>query len=116
VWDASTTDVFEQAVEPECFVPADADRWPRHWALLPLGWGVAPEERLLSGETRSLVHAAINALPPGQRQVVSLRDSQGWTAQEVCNILQISENNQRVLLHRGRARVRRALERYLTGT
>jgi RNA polymerase sigma-70 factor (ECF subfamily) len=116
VWDASTTDVFEHAVEPERFVPADADRWPRHWASSPPGWGLAPEERLLSSETRSLVHAAINALPPGQRQVVSLRDSRGWTAQEVCNVLQISENNQRVLLHRGRARVRRALERYLTGT
>ena len=54
--------------------------------------------------------------PPSQRKVVSLRDSEGWTAEEVCNILQISETNQRVLLHRGRSRVRRALERYLTGT
>jgi RNA polymerase sigma-70 factor (ECF subfamily) len=48
--------------------------------------------------------------------VVSLRDSEGWTAEEVCNILQISETNQRVLLHRGRSRVRRALEQYVTGT
>ena len=75
-----------------------------------------PEERLLAGETRSLIHAAIDALPPSQREVVSLRDSEGWTAEEVCNILQISETNQRVLLHRGRSRVRRALELYLTGT
>jgi len=82
---------------------------------LPPGWDAVPEERLLSGES-SLIHAAIDALPPSQREVVSLRDSEGWTAEEVCNILQISETNQRVLLHRGRSRVRRALERYLTET
>ena len=54
--------------------------------------------------------------PPSQREVVTLRDSGGWNTEEVCNILQITETNQRVLLHRGRSRVRRALERYLTGT
>ena len=75
-----------------------------------------PEERLLSRETRSLIYAAIDALPPSQRKVVTLRDSEGWTTEEVCNILQITETNQRVLLHRGRSRVRRALEQYLTGT
>jgi RNA polymerase sigma-70 factor (ECF subfamily) len=116
LWDPTTTDSFEPAVEPERFLPADAPRWPGHWTSLPPGWDAMPEERLLSGETRSLIHAAIDALPPSQREVVSLRDSEGWTAEEVCNILQISETNQRVLLHRGRSRVRRALERYLTGT
>ena len=54
--------------------------------------------------------------PPSQREVVTLRDSEGWTTEAVCNILQITETNQRVLLHRGRSRVRRALEQYLTGT
>jgi hypothetical protein len=54
--------------------------------------------------------------PSSQREVVTLRDSEGWTTEEVCNILQITETNQRVLLHRGRSRVRRALEQYLTGT
>jgi RNA polymerase sigma-70 factor (ECF subfamily) len=116
LWDPTTTDSFEPAVEPERFLSADAPRWPGHWTSLPPGWDAMPEERLLSGETRSLIHAAIDALPPSQREVVSLRDSEGWTAEEVCNILQISETNQRVLLHRGRSRVRRALERYLTGT
>ena len=115
LWDPTTTDSFEPAVEPGRFLPADAPRWPGHWTSLPPGWDAVPEERLLSGETRSLIHAAIDALPPSQREVVSLRDSEGWTAEEVCNILQISETNQRVLLHRGRSRVRRALERYLTG-
>jgi len=116
LWDPTTADSFEPAVEPGRFFPADAPRWPGHWTSLPPGWDAVPEERLLSGETRSLIHAAIDALPPSQREVVSLRDSEGWTAVEVCNILQISETNQRVLLHRGRSRVRRALERYLTGT
>ena len=116
LWDPTTADSFEPAVEAGRFFPADAPRWPGHWTSLPPGWDAVPEERLLSGETRSLIHAAIDALPPSQREVVSLRDSEGWTAKEVCNILQISETNQRVLLHRGRSRVRRALERYLTGT
>jgi RNA polymerase sigma-70 factor (ECF subfamily) len=76
----------------------------------------APEECLISWETKSQIRAAIDALPPSQREVVSLRDIHGCTAEEVCSALQISETNQRVLLHRGRSRMRRALELYLTGT
>ncbi len=114
--DLVTADSFDSVVEPGRFLPADASRWPGHWTSLPPGWGAAPEERLLSGEARSLINAAIDSLPPSQREVVTLRDSEGWTTEEVCNILQITETNQRVLLHRGRSRVRRALERYLTGT
>ena len=75
-----------------------------------------PKSGCYRGRARSLIHAAIDSLPPSQREVVTLRDSEGWSAEEVCNILQISETNQRVLLHRGRSRVRRALEQYLTGT
>ncbi len=74
-----------------------------------------PKSGCYWGEVRSLIHAAIDSLPPSQREVVTLRDSEGWTTEEVCNILQITETNQRVLLHRGRSRVRRALEQYLTG-
>jgi RNA polymerase sigma-70 factor (ECF subfamily) len=58
------------------------------------------------------VGRAIDALAPGQRQVITLRDVEGLTADEVCNVLEISETNQRVLLHRARSRVREALERY----
>jgi RNA polymerase sigma-70 factor (ECF subfamily) len=57
---------------------------------------------------------AIEGLPATQRAVVSLRDVEGWTSEEVCNALEISETNQRVLLHRGRSKVRRALEEYLS--
>ncbi len=61
-----------------------------------------------------MIAAAIEALPANQRAVISLRDVEGWTSDEVRNALDLSEVNQRVLLHRARARVRRALEEYLT--
>jgi RNA polymerase sigma-70 factor (ECF subfamily) len=60
-----------------------------------------------------VIAGAIQALPPTQRAVISLRDIEGWSADEVRNALDLSETNQRVLLHRARARVRRELERYL---
>jgi RNA polymerase sigma-70 factor, ECF subfamily len=96
---------FEPAVERDRFLGTG------HWATPPRAW---PEERLLSAETRSILEQAIAALPPTQRVVVSLRDVEGWSADEVRNALEVSETNQRVLLHRGRAKVRRALEQYLT--
>ena len=93
----------EPAVEPERF-----DRG--EWASPPDDW---PEERLLGEETLQVIEAAIEDLPETQRTVVTLRDLQGWSADEVCNALDLSETNQRVLLHRGRSKVRRALEAYL---
>ena len=59
--------------------------------------------------------AAIEALPASQRAVISLRDVEGWSSEEVRDLLEISEGNQRVLLHRARSKVRRALEEYLDG-
>jgi RNA polymerase sigma-70 factor (ECF subfamily) len=98
----------------------DADRfhgrehpWPGHWASAPQAF---PEERLLAAETLEVVEQAIAALPPTQRAVISLRDIEGWDAEEVCNALTLSETNQRVLLHRARSAVRAALERYLEGS
>jgi RNA polymerase sigma-70 factor, ECF subfamily len=55
----------------------------------------------------------INSLPPAQREVITLRDIEGWTSSEVCNAVGVTETNQRVLLHRARTKVRRALEEYL---
>ena len=100
------------AIDPERFLPADHDRWPNHWALGPTAWP-SPEDGLMSGETRRLIREAVETLPPAQRAVVSLRDIEGWPADEVCAALEISEGNQRVLLHRARAKVRTALEGYL---
>ena len=100
------------AIDPERFLPADHDRWPNHWALGPTAWP-SPEGGLMSGEMRRLIREAVETLPPAQRAVVSLRDIEGWPADEVCAALEISEGNQRVLLHRARANVRTALEGYL---
>jgi RNA polymerase sigma-70 factor, ECF subfamily len=99
----------EPAVEAERFHGGD-HRWPGHWASAPSGF---PEERLLAAETREVIERTIAALPPTQRAVISLRDIEGWSAEEVCNALTLTETNQRVLLHRARSTVRAALERYL---
>ena len=103
------------AVDPDRFLPADHPQWPGHWAAAPSSWHRDPEERLLGREVTELVREAIAGLPPGQRVVVSLRDVEGWSAEEVCNTLGLSAVNQRVLLHRARSAVRRTLETYLDG-
>jgi RNA polymerase sigma-70 factor (ECF subfamily) len=103
----------EPAVDPDRFLPADHPRWPHHWASPPQSWGDLPEERLLAQETRAHIQQAIDALPASQREVIALRDVEGWSAGEVCNVLGLSEANQRVLLHRARSKVRRTLEQYL---
>jgi RNA polymerase sigma-70 factor (ECF subfamily) len=102
-------DEDEPAVAPDRFFPAD-HRLAGHWTSLPSNWDDLPEERFLSAETRAVVDRAIAALPPTQREVITLRDVEGWTSEEVRNALDLSETNQRVLLHRARAKVRRALE------
>jgi len=100
------------AVDPDRFLPADDERAPGGWALGPTRWPT-PEESLLSGETRRVVLDAIEKLPPSQRAVITLRDVEGCSSEEVRNVLDLSETNQRVLLHRARSRVRGAIERYL---
>jgi RNA polymerase sigma-70 factor, ECF subfamily len=102
--------VPEAAVEPERFLPDDHPQHPGGWASPPRD---LPEERLLAAETREVIAAAIDQLPANQRAVISLRDVEGWSSDEVRNALDISEVNQRVLLHRARSRVRRALEEYI---
>lgn len=100
------------AVAPDRFRPA-GDEWAGHWVSYPSNWRETPEDRFLSHETRALVQQAIDALPPQQRLVITLRDVEGLTSAEVCNTLTISETNQRVLLHRARSKVRGQLERHL---
>jgi RNA polymerase sigma-70 factor (ECF subfamily) len=79
-------------------------------------WEGDPEERLLAGEARELILATIETLPESQRAAITLRDIEGMSAEEVCNVLGVTDTNQRVLLHRARSTVRRALERYLGET
>jgi len=92
---------------------APESRYPGGWTVPPRSWDRIPEEQLLSAETLAHVRRAIDALPPVQRQVITMRDVDGFSSAEVCNVLELSDTNQRVLLHRARGRVRRALERYL---
>lgn len=101
----------DPVVEPTRFLPADHPRWPHHWATEPIPWRT-PEDALLAAESRRVIDEAIAALPPVQREVLVLRDVEGLAAAETCNILGLTDTNQRVLLHRARARVRQALERY----
>jgi RNA polymerase sigma-70 factor, ECF subfamily len=106
----------EPAVDPNRFFSPDDPSTPpgaaNGWSLAPARWET-PEESLLSGETRELILETIDGLPPAQKEVITLRDLEGWTAPEVCNALDLSETNQRVLLHRARSKVRAALEQYL---
>jgi RNA polymerase sigma-70 factor, ECF subfamily len=102
----------EPSVDPERFRGPE-DRYPGHWVTFPSSWAGEPEERLLASETLALVENAIAQLPPAQAVVITMRDVEGFDVGEVCDTLEISEGNQRVLLHRARSKVRRALEEYL---
>ncbi len=99
------------SVDPSLFRPAD-DPWAGHWQNGPQSWAEIPEQRFLSQETKERILTAIAVLPPNQREVITLRDIKGWGSEEVCAVLILSEANQRVLLHRARSKVRRALELY----
>ena len=103
----------EPAVDPERFVDAAAERFASSWSAPPAPWSTLPEERLLSQETLSRVGDAIEGLPEAQREVIRLRDVEGWSAAEVAEALGVSDGNERVLLHRARSKVRAALEDYL---
>jgi RNA polymerase sigma-70 factor (ECF subfamily) len=80
------------------------------WAQPPARWSDQPEERLLIGATFERFAETVMALPDNQRRVLVLRDVEGWTSEEVCELLELSEVNQRVLLHRARSRLRALLE------
>lgn len=102
----------EPAVDPERFLPPGAE-WAGHWASPPAPWDDQPEPAALNDEMRREIDRAIATLPPNQRAVITLRDVEGWDSDDVCNVLGLSQTNQRVLLHRARSRVRQALEQAL---
>ena len=97
------------AVDPDRFRPAGA-QFAGGWTSFPERWDEQPEQRFLSSEGVGVARRAVDALPPVQRAVVRLRDVEGWSADEVAAALGITAGNQRVLLHRGRSRVRAVLE------
>ena len=95
------------AVDPERFNRAG------FWKAPPSAWDGQPEGLLMHKQARALLLQEIDALPPGQKAVLTLRDMEEWTSEEVCNVLGLTETNQRVLLHRARSRLRSAMERHL---
>ncbi|WP_099037564.1 RNA polymerase sigma factor [Mycobacterium neglectum] len=102
-------------VDPARFRGGD-DPYPGHWRPddVPSAFPETPEGSLLSDELVGVARRELDKLPERQRIVVSLRDMLGFDSAEVCELLDISTANQRVLLHRGRAAVREVLEDYLT--
>jgi RNA polymerase sigma-70 factor, ECF subfamily len=110
---SAAEDVDAPAVDPERFLDSTEGRLAGHWTSPPTSWDTIPEERLHAKETLARVQEAIETLPPSQRAVITLRDLEQWSAEEVCEVLDVSEVNQRVLLHRARSKVRAALEEHL---
>lgn len=107
---ASFEDDGGPSVDPSQFRDASDPQWPNWWGAHPGAWSPLPEERLFGKETIAAVRDAIATLPERQQEVIVLRDVVGLDGPEVSDHLGISDGNQRVLLHRARAKVRAALE------
>jgi RNA polymerase sigma-70 factor (ECF subfamily) len=99
----------EPAVDPDRFLGPDSAH-PGAWAAPPRAW---PQDELVGRETIGVIESAIEQLPDAQREVIRLRDVEGWSPMEVAEALEITDGNQRVLLHRARSKVRAAVEAYL---
>ncbi len=112
---AAEIDVNDPAVDPLHFdTPATNANWEGWWHddHHPSPWQNLPESNILAEEVRARVNWAITQLPTCQGQVITMRDVLAYGSDEVCNIMGISETNQRVLLHRARSKVRNALQKY----
>jgi RNA polymerase sigma-70 factor (ECF subfamily) len=111
-------DDLAPTVDPDRF-QAPSEQYPGHWREFPSPWPTSvvpsPEGRALAAEIVTELDHALAELPGRQRVVITLRDVEGLTSDEVCEVLDISPANQRVLLHRARAFVRSRLETYFAG-
>jgi RNA polymerase sigma-70 factor, ECF subfamily len=112
--DFAVDNIDEPAVDPYRFLPADHSKWPGHWSSAPQPWSLGPEGTALDRETLAVLRRALEDLPRAQQVVVALRDVHGWPSADVCAALDLTEANQRVLLHRGRSRLRAVLECYFS--
>jgi RNA polymerase sigma-70 factor (ECF subfamily) len=104
----------ERSVPPERF-RGPGDAFPGHWRAYPDNWEASAAATVQDRKTLRAVMGAIAALPLAQQTVIRMRDVEGYSADEVCAALDVSEGNQRVLLHRARSRVRSVLEEHLHG-
>jgi RNA polymerase sigma-70 factor (ECF subfamily) len=102
----------EPAVDRDRFRGPD-DRYPGGWRVFPADWQRLPDDTLHQREALDVIVSTIASLPPAQRAVMRMRDIEGYTAEEVCAALDLTQGNQRALLHRGRSLVRSALEQHL---
>lgn len=111
---------FSAVQRPAGAIDQEGDALNAEWLFRPertghLAWHgqswepANPQEQLLTSELRDRIEEAISGLPPRQREVITLRDLEGWTADEVCQVLDLTDANQRILLHRARVKVRDAL-------
>ena len=116
-WSSIAGEDAGPSLDPALFRSAD-DPYPGHWRAAPAAWpqDVAVEGSVLAGEVRGELRTAVDALPDRQRTVITLRDVLGHSSEEVCEMLEISQANQRVLLHRARTAVRAGLATYLEGS
>lgn len=113
-WSSVAPEDSGPTVDPSCF-QGPGEPYPGHWRELPTPWPT-PEQHTLTAEVRACLAAAVALLPARQRAVLVLRDVEGYEADEVCSILEVTAANQRVLLHRARAFVRGELARYFANT
>ncbi|MDQ4052060.1 MAG: sigma-70 family RNA polymerase sigma factor [Actinomycetota bacterium] len=116
-WSSIAGEDAGPGLDPALFQSA-GEAYPGHWRTAPAAWpdAVAVEGSVLAGEVRGQLRTAVDALPDRQRLVLTLRDILGHSSDEVCQILEISQANQRVLLHRARTAVRAGLATYLEGS
>ncbi|MDQ2982261.1 MAG: sigma-70 family RNA polymerase sigma factor [Actinomycetota bacterium] len=97
----------------DCFFAANHPRWASCWTTINTRWDALPEDALTSQEAENAIVAKLRSLPPSQAAVITLRDVEGLSSDEVCSLLGLSPGNQRVLLHRARLAVRRMLQEAL---
>ena len=103
------------SVPVERFYDSSREELAGRWARPPKNWDSNREEKLLGQETRALIESTMEKLPPSQREVLTVRDIEGCTSEEACNLFGLTKTNQRVLLHRARSKVRQVLENYFEG-
>jgi RNA polymerase sigma-70 factor, ECF subfamily len=108
----ASLDPDEPAVDPDRFRGPD-DRYPGGWRVFPADWQQLPDDTLNQRDALDVIGSTIASLPPAQRAVIHMRDIEGCSAEEVCAALDVTLENQRVLLHRARSRVRSAMEQHL---